>query len=172
MTRAAVILSTVLLGACITPTEIDDRWEDPDRIEFAASLDVDLTQLCTEQPGQLDCWHRTASGLYWKDLVVGTGAVASAGDSVRIHYTGWLPDGNMVHTTHDEDNTPEIIPILGKGLALKGLDEGLVGMRVKGKRKLVIRPSLAYGRAGNSGLRVPPLATLVFEVELIWARRF
>jgi FKBP-type peptidyl-prolyl cis-trans isomerase FkpA len=169
MTRFAGILSTVVLAGCITPTELDDRWEDPDKIEFAAALDIDLTQLCST--GQIGCWNRTASGLYWKDLVIGAGAAAAAGDSVRVHYTVWLPDGTIVDTTHDDDNTP-VRFVLGVGLAIKGLDEGLIGMQVGGTRKLVIRPSLAYGRAGNREPPVPPLATLVFEVELLWARRF
>jgi FKBP-type peptidyl-prolyl cis-trans isomerase FkpA len=167
MTRAAVVLSTLFALSCITPAELDDRWEDPDEIEFVASLDIDLTQLCASA-GQLACWQRTASGLYWKDLTLGSGAAAAAGDSVHVRHTGWLPDGTMFESSHDLTTQPLKFR-LGVGLALKGWDEGLVGMQVGGKRKLVIRPSLAYGRAGKGP--IPPLATLVFDVDLIWLRR-
>lgn len=167
MTRAAVILGMVFCAACITPAELDDRWEDPDKIEFAASLDIDLTQLCTSA-GQIACWNRTASGLYWKDLVVGTGTTAAARDSVHVRHAGWLPDGTMFESTQDTTSHPLKFR-LGVGLALKGWDEGLVGMQVGGKRKLVIRPSLAYGRAGK--YPIPPLATLVFDVNIIWMQR-
>jgi FKBP-type peptidyl-prolyl cis-trans isomerase len=167
MRRTAAILTTVCLVGCDSPAEVDDRWEDPQRIAFAGQLSIDLTQLCSTV-SQVGCWNRTPSGLYWNDLVVGTGAIATAGDSVRVHYTVWLPDATVVETTHAE-NRPRTFP-LGVGLVLKGFDEGVIGMRVQGKRRLVIPPSLAYGRAGKD--LVPPLATLVFEVDLLWARRF
>jgi FKBP-type peptidyl-prolyl cis-trans isomerase FkpA len=167
MTRTAAILSTVVIVGCINPAELDDRWKDPEKIVFAASLSIDLTQLCTDT--QVGCWNRTASGLFWKDLVVGTGAAAAAGDSVKVHYTVWLPDATVVYTTHAE-NTPQVL-LIGVGLALKGFDEGVIAMRVGGKRRLVLRPSLAYGMAGNDDPRVPPLATLIYEVDLLWTRR-
>src|SRR5687767_7560963 len=167
MTRAAVILSTVFAIACVTPAELDDRWEDPEKIVFATALDIDLTQLCTA-PGQILCWNRTASGLFWKNLVVGTGAAAAAGDSVHVRHTGWFPDGTMWESTHDPASQPLKFP-LGVGLTIKGIDEGLVGMQVGGKRKLVVRPSLAYGRAGKES--IPPLTTLVFDIDLIWLRK-
>jgi FKBP-type peptidyl-prolyl cis-trans isomerase FkpA len=167
MMKTAVILCSLFAIGCITPAELDDRWEDPEKIEFAASLDIDLTQLCAAS-GQIACWNRTASGLYWKDLVLGSGAAAAAGDSVHVRHTGWLPDGMMFESTHDPAKKPLEFR-LGVGLAIKGWDEGLLGMKVGGKRKLVIRPSLAYGRRGKES--IPPLATLVFEVDVIWLRR-
>jgi FKBP-type peptidyl-prolyl cis-trans isomerase len=171
MTRAAVVLSTFVAFSCITPAELDDRWEDPETIVFAPSLEVDLTQLCTTD-GQTSCWNRTESGLYWKDLVVGPGGVAAAGDSVHVRHTGWLPDGTMFESTHDVMVQPLKFR-LGVGLAIKGWDEGLLGMHVGSKRKLVIPPSLAYGRKRRSAENadIPPLATVVFDVDLIWMRR-
>jgi FKBP-type peptidyl-prolyl cis-trans isomerase len=167
MGRAAFILGAVFFVACITPAELDDRWEDPEKITFAASLEIDLSQLCT-QPTQTGCWWRTKSGLYRKDLIVGSGAAAAAGDSVHVRHTGWLPDGTMFESTHDA-TTPSLKFRLGVGLAIKGWDEGLIGMQVGGKRKLVIPPRLGYGRAGKDP--IPPLATLVFEVDLKWLGR-
>ena len=115
----------------------------------------------------------TASGLRYYDLQVGTGAEAVAGRTVLVHYTGWLTDG----TRFDSSRQPRR-PMgrqepfsfrLGAGEVIKGWDEGVAGMRVGGKRQLVIPPNLAYGDRG-AGQVIPPGATLIFEVELVDVR--
>ncbi|MBL6801038.1 MAG: FKBP-type peptidyl-prolyl cis-trans isomerase [Synechococcus sp. BS307-5m-G37] len=106
----------------------------------------------------------TASGLRITDLVVGTGAEASSGQTVVVHYRGTLEDGRQFDASYDR-GTPFSFP-LGAGRVIKGWDEGVQGMKVGGKRKLVIPPDLGYGTRGAGGV-IPPNATLIFEVELL-----
>ena len=106
----------------------------------------------------------TASGLKITELSVGDGAEASAGQTVVVHYRGTLENGKQFDASYDRV-TPFSFP-LGAGRVIKGWDEGVVGMKVGGKRKLVIPPDLAYGSRGAGGV-IPPNATLTFEVELL-----
>jgi FKBP-type peptidyl-prolyl cis-trans isomerase len=106
----------------------------------------------------------TASGLQYWDLKVGDGAVAASGDIVRVHYTGWLIDGTKFDSSRDHGGEP-LRFWLGKGNVIKGWDEGVVGMKVGGKRQLHIPARLGYGARGTG--RIPPNADLVFDVELV-----
>jgi FKBP-type peptidyl-prolyl cis-trans isomerase FkpA len=107
---------------------------------------------------------KTPSGLVIEELVVGSGAAASAGQKVSVHYTGWLTDGKKFDSSKDRGD-PFVFP-LGRGQVIKGWDEGVAGMKIGGKRKLTIPPGLGYGARGAGGV-IPPNATLVFEVELL-----
>jgi len=104
------------------------------------------------------------SGLTIEDLVLGEGAAAAAGNSVTVHYTGWLTSGSKFDSSKDR-NDPFVFH-LGAGQVIRGWDEGVQGMLVGGKRKLTIPPELGYGARGAGGV-IPPNATLVFEVELL-----
>jgi peptidylprolyl isomerase len=106
----------------------------------------------------------TATGLGYVDLVEGTGPMPKTGESVRVHYTGWLKSGTKFDSSHDRKE-PLVFPI-GKGRVIKGWDEGVGTMKVGGKRKLVIPAHLGYGQQGAGGV-IPPGATLIFEVELL-----
>ena len=106
----------------------------------------------------------TASGLVYEDTVVGTGAEATAGAFVTVHYTGWLTDGSKFDSSKDR-NDPFQFP-LGQRHVIAGWDEGVQGMKVGGTRKLTIPAQLGYGARGAGGV-IPPNATLVFEVELL-----
>lgn len=105
----------------------------------------------------------TATGLQYEDLVVGSGPAAQAGDTVSVHYTGWLEDGTKFDSSVDRG---EPFPFtLGTGGVIPGWDEGVAGMQVGGKRKLIIPPDLGYG-AQDYG-PIPGNSTLIFDVELL-----
>jgi FKBP-type peptidyl-prolyl cis-trans isomerase FkpA len=120
---------------------------------FAAELGVDTTALT-----------RTSSGLRYRDVKVGTGPEATAGHTVVVHYTGWLPDGKKFDSSRDRGE-PFSFP-LGEGQVITGWDQGVAGMKVGGQRKLVIPPDLGYGGQGAPP-DIPPNSTLVFDVELL-----
>jgi FKBP-type peptidyl-prolyl cis-trans isomerase FkpA len=122
--------------------------------DFASELNVNL-----------DDMHETPSGLRYQDLQIGSGAEAKAGQAVAVHYTGWLTDGREFDSSAGGE--PLTFP-LGRGAVIAGWEEGVAGMRVGGKRKLVIPPNLGYGAQRNGP--IPANSTLVFDVELIDVR--
>jgi peptidylprolyl isomerase len=109
----------------------------------------------------------TPSGLKYVDLEVGTGATPKRGQTVIVHYTGWLTNGKKFDSSVDRNQPFSFV--LGRGEVIKGWDEGVSTMRVGGKRKLTIPPGLAYGAQGYPGA-IPPNATLIFEVQLLRIR--
>ena len=119
---------------------------------FAASLGVNLASST-----------KTASGLYYHDLTVGTGATLASGDSIGLHYHGYLSNG-----TQFDSNVSPATPFqfkLGVGRVIPGFDEGVIGMKVGGSRQLIIPSRLAYG---SSGFRtIPPNQNLVFVVDAV-----
>ena len=117
-----------------------------------------------EQAGAEGKEVTTSSGLQYIDLKAGTGATAQAGQTVTVHYTGWLENGKKFDSSIDRGQ-PFSFP-LGAGRVIKGWDEGVQGMKVGGKRKLMIPSNLGYGPRGAGGV-IPPNATLIFEVELL-----
>ena len=106
----------------------------------------------------------TPSGLKYVDKVPGTGASPKSGQTVKVHYTGWLENGKKFDSSVDRGQPFDFI--IGVGQVIKGWDEGVSTMKTGGKRKLIIPPQLAYGSRG-AGTDIPPNATLIFEVELL-----
>jgi len=109
---------------------------------------------------------KTASGLQYWDIKVGTGEEAKPGGKVKVHYTGWLSSGKKF------DSSVGSAPFdftIGQGEVIKGWDEGVAGMKVGGKRQLRIPPELAYGEDGHPP-QIPPNSTLVFDVTLVAAK--
>lgn len=154
MTRPSPLLSLCLLlalAACADPSS-----GDPSRVTYASSLGVDLGAMT-----------RSTSGLYTQDLTVGSGTEARTGSYVQVHYSGWLPDGSLFDSSLAAGRTPFIFK-LGAGEVIAGWDEGVLGMKMGGKRRLVLPASLGYGDQGNA--RIPPYSVLIFDVELLSAR--
>ncbi len=118
----------------------------------------------TFQPLKRDKMKTTKSGLKYEDVKEGAGEAAKSGDLVEVHYTGWLSDGKKFDSSLDRKQSFKL-PI-GVGMVIKGWDEGLVGMKAGGVRKLEIPPELGYGARG-AGDVIPPGATLVFQIELL-----
>lgn len=112
-----------------------------------------------------------SSGLQYKDEVVGTGPEAKPGQQVKVHYTGWLDNagkqGKKFDSSRDRNQAFEFG--LGGGQVIRGWDEGVAGMKVGGKRLLVIPAELGYGARGAGGV-IPPNAKLIFDVELLGVR--
>jgi FKBP-type peptidyl-prolyl cis-trans isomerase len=107
---------------------------------------------------------KTASGLQYQDVVAGSGQTAAPGQVAVVHYTGWLTDGTKFDSSRDRGQ-PFSFPV-GGGQVIAGWDEGVAGMKVGGRRKLVIPPELGYGPMGSPPV-IPAAATLVFDVELL-----
>lgn len=113
----------------------------------------------------------TPSGLKYTDQVVGTGPAPKSGQTVNVHYTGWLDEGGKQGQKFDSSRDrgqPFSFP-LGQGRVIKGWDEGVASMKVGGRRTLVIPAELGYGTRGAGGV-IPPGATLIFDVELLGVR--
>jgi FKBP-type peptidyl-prolyl cis-trans isomerase len=102
-----------------------------------------------------------------EELVAGTGPEAKTGQTVTVHYTGWLTSGSKFDSSVDRKQPFNFK--LGAGEVIKGWDQGVAGMKVGGKRKLTIPPELGYGSRGFPGA-IPPNSTLIFEVELLGVR--
>jgi len=109
----------------------------------------------------------TPSGLKYTDLKIGQGETASEGKILEVNYSGWLAKDNVKFDSSIEDHPFTFR--LGAGDAIKGWDEGLMGMKVGGKRRLVIPPELGFGKQGVGSV-VPPNAVLVYEFELLAVR--
>jgi peptidylprolyl isomerase len=152
--RAALATAAALLVACReAPPPRPDVSGDPAKLTFAPALNV-----------KLDSAELRPSGLYVHDLVVGTGAVADSMSTAEVHYTGWLADGTKFQSSHDIGETFRFT--VGIGQVIGAWDEGVRGMRVGGKRQLIVPPKLGYGDIGQPPL-IPRMATLIFVVELI-----
>ena len=159
----AVARSSAPQTAQSAPMELDP--EDPNPTLFAMAADSNQADASAlGGPMNVEKSEVTASGLRITDLDVGSGAEASAGQMVVVHYRGTLEDGTQFDASYDR-GTPFSFP-LGAGRVIKGWDEGVQGMKVGGKRKLVIPSDLGYGSRGARGV-IPPNATLIFEVELL-----
>jgi len=151
--RLIIAALSVLLAACASGGAPATR--PMESIPFASSLDV-----------QLEKMTKTATGLYYRDIEVGTGPVIRERMDIHVIYTGWLTNGVKFDSTA-VGQPPLTIPI-GRGRVIKGWDEGIIGMRVGGRRLLIVPPELAYG-SSRAGV-IPADAVLVFDVKVVSAK--
>ena len=147
----AAALAAAILASC-DRTEPMPIHPDPAQNQYAPSLGVSLDSMRLEP-----------SGLYVRDVTTGDGPEARSGQRVRVHYTGWLPDGRKFDSSRDRSEPFEFE--LGAREVIQGWDEGVAGMRVGGRRTLVLPPHLGYGARGVGP--IPGNAVLVFDVELL-----
>jgi FKBP-type peptidyl-prolyl cis-trans isomerase len=140
--------STTTVAPTPAPTAAPDDASEIGRTKFDPALGI-----------HLDSMTQRASGLYVQDLAHGTGAVAARGKSVVVRYTGWLSTGKQF-------DSGEITVTLGSNKTIRAWEEGLLGMRVGGKRRLVVPPNLGYGARG-AGDQIPANSVLVFEMEAL-----
>jgi peptidylprolyl isomerase len=152
-----------------SPLELDPDDSNPFLFAMAPSEDAPSIAQANALGGELSAPkpRTTASGLQITDLVVGEGAEATPGQTVSVNYRGTLQNGKEFDSSYGRG--PFSFP-LGAGRVIKGWDEGVAGMKVGGKRQLVIPPDLAYGSRGAGGV-IPPDATLLFDVELLGVSR-
>lgn len=154
--RSATALLLSFAAACSKSSEptppVSSNPSNPATETFAASLGVNLSQMT-----------KLSDNLYIQDVIGGGGTAAAAGKSLNVTYTGWLANG----TQFDSNVNGATLPfVLGIGKVVQGWDQGLVGMRAGGTRRLVIGSALGYGTAGSAP-RIPANATLVFVVQLV-----
>ena len=148
------VAAAALIAACReAPPPTPSISGQPEDLTYAPALQVTL-----------DTTERRPSGLYVHDIVVGTGPVADSMATAEVHYTGWLANGEKFDSSRDRQETFRFT--VGIGQVIGGWDEGVRGMRVGGKRRLVVPPKLGYGDIGAAPA-IPRMATLVFEVELV-----
>lgn len=158
------ILKYVKVGTEIVAATVVQEGDDAKALLAALPPDVpakpasDPAVAFADPDGSLK-WVTLVGGLRTADVVMGTGKRAVTGNTVKVKYAGWLPDGKEF-----DSGTYEVQ--LGAGRVIKGWDNGLVGMQIGGKRKLIIPPGMAYGSAGMGDV-IPPNATLIFEIELL-----
>ncbi|MBU6250575.1 MAG: FKBP-type peptidyl-prolyl cis-trans isomerase [Cyanobacteria bacterium REEB417] len=168
---ATVVVAAATTAATPAPQpagrfELDP--DDPNPTLFAMATDQTDSKAVAQAGalgGELSApkERQTPSGLRITDLVIGNGTEAVAGKTVVVNYRGTLDNGKEFDSSYGRG--PFSFP-LGAGRVIKGWDEGVAGMQVGGKRRLVIPPDLGYGERGAGGV-IPPNATLIFEVELL-----
>jgi len=124
-------------------------------------------------PGQFSVYeeYADAENTQYIDTVVGSGQEVVPGDTAAVLYSGWLTDGRLFDQTrqNEEGLLEPFVFTLGQGSVIQGWEQGIAGMKVGGKRRLIIPPQLGYGQSGNAG--IPPNAQLIFDVELVQAQK-
>lgn len=146
-TAVAIIIILVIAGVAF--------WMNYDKSETVQSPST------SSQPAESTSQVKE---LQITDITIGTGAEAKDGDIVKVHYTGTFENGEKFDSSLDRGEPIEFQ--LGSGMVIKGWDMGIKGMKIGGKRKLIIPGDLAYGQEGRPG-KIPPNATLLFDVELM-----
>lgn len=156
MRRLFLLLPTLAAVGCLNTTA-------PERIS------IDCETLAMSVPASEPSLTTTASGLKYRDVIVGTGPVVATGNYVAFHYSGCLVPTGAKFDENTNVNPAAILQVGNGGIA--GFNEGVVGMKVGGRRQLVIPPDLAYGAQGatdqNGNVVIPPNSTVVFTIDLI-----
>lgn len=152
----AAVASLVLLAACDLSTAPNVPAPiDPANDSYASSLGVDIATM-TKLP----------NGVYIKDKVLGTGAAAATNDSVKVNYTGWLPNGQQFDSSKQTGRVP-LEFVIGKSVYIMAFETAVVGMQPGGVRQVIIPTALAYGAQGQRQAGIPPNTNVIFQLEYI-----
>ncbi|MDQ2733119.1 MAG: FKBP-type peptidyl-prolyl cis-trans isomerase [Armatimonadota bacterium] len=153
------------------PGAVDTTTKTTETVGGTSTTGTPSASKAPKAGGQLPGWptkaasHSLPGGLQYKDLVVGKGPAVKAGDNISMHYTGYLMDGTKFDSSIDRGQPFPVV--IGTGQVIKGWDQGIIGMKVGGKRKLIIPAALGYGAAGTPGGPIPGNADLVFDTQLL-----
>ena len=150
--RLATAILSLAAVACMD-TAAPDLGSDPATETYSPDLGIDLTRMT-----------KVSYALYVQDDVIGTGVRADIGSTISVNYAGFLVNG----TRFTPDATTPFLFVLGSRVVIDGWEQGLIGMKVGGMRKLVVGSRLAFGPKGSG--TVPPQSTVVYSVELVSAR--
>jgi peptidylprolyl isomerase len=165
--HAKVETTTTSETAMQTESTTQQPSVDPATTALSATLDASLT---SEEADALKHSDTVTSktGLKYIDMKVGKGAMPTKGQTITVNYTGKLTNGQTFDSNVDPKfgHTQPFSTAIGDGQVIPGWDEGMVSMKVGGKRRLIIPPQLGYGARG-AGATIPPNATLIFDVELL-----
>lgn len=170
MKRCWCLVLIVLAAGCGTAPRWATPWRAAPTVAATSMMEPsevaggDQVALASADEDATPEERTTATGLKYIDLKEGTGPAPRAGQTAVVHYTGWLTDGTKFDSSVDRRTPFEFA--VGKRMVIAGWDEGVATMKVGGKRKLIVPPHLGYGARGAGG-KIPPNATLVFEVELL-----
>ena len=156
MRRIVLLLLALMVPSAAVAGPPAEKAKAPEATKAKAAAKAKAPQIQTSE-----------SGLKWKVLKEGTGRKPNTGETVVVHYTGWLTDGKKFDSSVDRDKP--FLFVLGQGMVIPGWDEGVSKMRVGDKYQLIIPPELGYGKRG-AGNTIPPDSTLIFDVELLGVR--
>jgi FKBP-type peptidyl-prolyl cis-trans isomerase len=167
--RLSKALVFVLLGVACQKRVPEPESTEPAKAQAANSAAANPAPTETSVPATTTAAAPSASAaavtkLVSEDIKLGKGSAAKTGDTVKVHYTGTLLNGSKFDSSRDRNEPFEFK--LGAGMVIKGWDEGVVGMKPGGKRKLTIPPDMAYGKSGHPPV-IPPDSPLVFDIELL-----
>jgi peptidylprolyl isomerase len=154
----------LILGICLTVSLAACGGEEEEASPTPTKPTQPATQVQGGPPAVSGEPTTTDSGLQYIDIVVGTGDSAQPGQTVEVHYTGWLADGTKFGSSRDGGQPFSFV--LGEGRVIAGWDEGVANMKVGGERRLIIPPELGYGESGSPPV-IPANAQLIFDVELL-----